>query len=31
VDKLYWVYLDAGNVVQRTGQGLEIPVRMNDN
>ncbi|SDN74413.1 hypothetical protein [Polaromonas sp. JS666] len=31
VDKLYWVYLDAGNVVQRTGQGIEIPVRMNDN
>lgn len=31
VDKLYWVYLDAGNVVQRTGQGMEIPVRMNDN
>jgi hypothetical protein len=31
VDKLFWVYLDAGNVVQRTGQGMEIPVRMNDN
>lgn len=31
LDKLYWVYLDAGNVVQRTGQGIEIPVRMHDN
>ena len=29
--KLYWVYLDAGNVVQRVGQGMEFPVRMNDN
>jgi hypothetical protein len=23
-DKLFWVYLDAANVVQRTGQGLEF-------
>ncbi len=30
-DMFFWVYLDAGNVVQRTGQGMEIPVRMNDN
>lgn len=29
--KLFWVYLDAGNVIQRTAQGMEIPVRMNDN
>lgn len=27
----FWVYLDAGNVVQRVGQGMEFPVRMNDN
>lgn len=27
----FWVYLDAGNVVQRTGQGMEIPIRINDN
>ncbi|MGV8804747.1 MAG: hypothetical protein ACWA6Y_07280 [Polaromonas sp.] len=30
-DMYFWVYLDARNVVQRTGQGMEIPVRMNDN
>lgn len=30
-DMYFWVYLDASNVVQRTGQGMEIPVRMNDN
>ena len=30
-DMFFWVYLDASNVVQRTGQGMEIPVRMNDN
>lgn len=30
VDKFFWVYLDAGNVVQRTGQGMEFPIRMND-
>jgi len=29
-DKLFWVYLDPGKVVQRTGQGMEIPIRMND-
>lgn len=30
-DMYFWVYLDAGNRVQRTGQGMEIPVRRNDN
>ena len=30
-DMYFWVYLDANNRVQRTGQGMEIPVRMNDN
>ncbi|MEO7954959.1 MAG: hypothetical protein ABIR35_12850 [Polaromonas sp.] len=30
-DMYFWVYLDGHNVVQRTGQGMEIPVRMNDN
>ncbi|NML86634.1 hypothetical protein [Polaromonas sp.] len=30
-DMYFWVYLDGGNVVQRTGQGMEIPIRMNDN
>lgn len=29
-DMYFWVYLDAQNVVQRTGQGMEIPVRMFD-
>ena len=29
-DMLYWVYLDASQVVQRTGQAAEIPVRPND-
>lgn len=32
-DKLFWVYLDAGNVVQRTGQGFEyreIRIRRKD-
>jgi hypothetical protein len=29
-DMYFWVYLDAGNRVQRTGQGMEIPVRMPD-
>jgi len=29
-DMYYWVYLDAGNRVQRTGQGMEIPIRMHD-
>jgi len=31
VSKYFWVYLDAGNVVRRTSQGMEIPIRMNDN
>jgi hypothetical protein len=26
----FWVYLDGANVVQRTGQGMEFPVRMRD-
>jgi hypothetical protein len=26
----FWVYLDAGNVVQRVGQGMEFPIRLND-
>lgn len=25
-DMFFWVYLDASGVVQRTGQGMEIPV-----
>lgn len=25
-DMLFWVYLDAANVVQRTGQGLELRI-----
>ena len=29
-DMLFWVYLDAGQVVGRTGQGMEIPIRMHD-
>ena len=29
-DMLFWIYLDANNVVQRTGQGMEIPFRIND-
>ena len=29
-DMYYWVYLDGGNRVQRTGQGMEIPIRMHD-
>jgi hypothetical protein len=27
----FWAYLDSANVVQRVGQGMEFPVRMNDN
>lgn len=27
VDKLFWAYLDAANVVQRTGQGIEFLMR----
>ena len=29
-DMYYWVYLDAGNRVQRTGQGVELPVTTDD-
>ena len=29
-DMLFWVYLDAGNRVQRTGQGIELPVETPD-
>ena len=29
-DMYFWVYLDAGQLVRRTGQGMEIPMRMND-
>ena len=29
--KFFWAYLDGGNVVQRTAQGMEFPIRMNDN
>jgi len=27
VDKFFWAYLDAANVVQRTGQGIEFLMR----
>ena len=27
----FWAYLDGGNVVQRTGLGMEFPMRFNDN
>ena len=27
----FWAYLDGANVVQRTGQGMEFPMRINDN
>lgn len=27
-DMFYWVYLDANNRVQRTGQGMELPMRL---
>lgn len=27
----FWVYLDASNVVQKTGQGMEFPMLPNDN
>lgn len=30
-DMFFWVYLDADNRVQRTGQGMELPVDINDN
>lgn len=29
-DMFYFVYLDAGQVVRRVGQGMEFPIRMND-
>jgi hypothetical protein len=29
-DMFFFVYLDAGNVVRRVGQGMEFPVRVND-
>ena len=29
-DMFFWVYLDAGNRVQRTGQGIEVPVETFD-
>ena len=29
-DMLFWVYLDAANRVQRTGQGIELPVETLD-
>ena len=29
-DMYYWVYLDAGNRVQRTGQGIEFPITTDD-
>ncbi len=29
-DMFFFVYLDAGQVVRRVGQGMEFPVRMND-
>ncbi|MEO6321872.1 MAG: hypothetical protein ABIR56_14375 [Polaromonas sp.] len=27
-DMYFWVYLDANNRVQRTGQGMELPIRL---
>ena len=30
LDMYFWVYLDAGNVVRRTGQGMEIKPRGRD-
>jgi hypothetical protein len=29
-DMFFFVYLDAGQVVRRVGQGMEFPIRMND-
>jgi len=29
-DMFFWVYLDAANRVQRTGQGVELPVETID-
>ncbi|MEO7888266.1 MAG: hypothetical protein ABIR76_16180, partial [Polaromonas sp.] len=26
----FWAYLDGNNVVQRAGQGMEFPMRVND-
>lgn len=31
IDKFFWMYLDAGNVVRRVGQGVEERVRFPDN
>ena len=30
-DMFFWVYLDAANVVQRTGQGPELRIEMKEN
>ena len=30
-DMYFYVYLDANNRVQRTGQGMDIPIKANDN
>ena len=30
-DMFFWVYLDAANVVQRTGQGPELRIEMEEN
>jgi hypothetical protein len=27
----FWAYLDPQNVVRKTGEGMEFPIRMNDN
>ena len=27
----FWAYLDSRNVIQRTGQGMEFPIRIHDN
>lgn len=27
----FWVYLDPQNVVRKTGEGMEFPMRINDN
>ncbi|MEO6016620.1 MAG: hypothetical protein ABIP46_05135 [Polaromonas sp.] len=29
-DMFFWIYLDAANVAQRTAQGIEFRVKMND-
>ncbi len=30
-DMLFWVYLDGANVVQRVGQGMDLPIRLFEN